>query len=823
MYAEVVIPLPLTNSYTYIVPAFMGDHICTGCRVEVPFSGRKLAGVVLELHERETSAECLEIADLLDDAPTLPQGTLDLYRWISSYYFAPLGEVLLSGLPPGVLSEKQILVTLGEQGKKLLSGLPVAGLSDLSPAQEKKAVEKISKLEEKRGKKLASWLKQSGNINKEQLALWEKLGLIVLKEKSAGCESSAKTVIAYCIGDNWQEQVEKIAKKAPTRAKILKLAGERGVVTRLDILEAAPNSDAAIKALVKSGWLKPQQVQVMRSPLGHQLLPELCNPGGLKDIKLTEEQSHARQTIDALTAQGSFAVTLLEGVTGSGKTEVYLGAAEKCIEEGKTAILLVPEIAMTPQLLSRVHARFGECVAVLHSGLSKGERLDEWQRVRDGRATVVVGARSAILSPIQNIGLIVVDEEHDPSYKSDDHVLYNARDVAIMRAKMENAVVVLGSATPSLESRHQCECGKYKHIRLTKRATDAPKPDISLVDLKEYWTSRERRLSSELILAIGQRLEADEQTILFLNRRSFAPITMCKRCRTAVECEDCSVPMAYHKKHNYLICHACGKKMPVPEVCPKCGHENLELVGVGTQKIEEELSLTFPKARIARMDQDSIQKKGSMRDILLKMAEGEIDILVGTQMVTKGHDFPGVTLVGVLLADQGLNFPDFRGSERTYQLLTQVAGRSGRHDKPGQVIIQTLRPEHHAVQHALDGDFDAFYEEEMMHREGLYPPYTKLAAVRVESVDPQAAFDLSRDMANELKKICSEESLATQILGPVPAPMRKLRTQYRFRLLIRDANRKNLHTLLRQAYNKGLWKSSKDIKVILDVDPLNML
>jgi len=821
IYAEVAVPLPLSASYTYRVPPHFIETLEQGMRVEVRFSNRVLAGVVLELHERPPAAEALDILDVLDDEPCLPTGALKLYKWISEYYFAPPGEVLQCALPPGYLDARQVYVRLGENGRKVLEGIPTGIDAAWKTQARRKYLDKLALLNGGE-KSLSSWLKEPGGIDRDTLKQWRESGLIITREKEAGRGVEARTVTAYSCAEDWSEKAAQQLKRAPVQKLLLEKIAEAGCISRSELLELYPSSAGSLAALQKSGLISAVEMRVCRSPLGHQLVQESCARKPI--ISLNDEQTSAVERLAIALNSGEFKAALLEGVTGSGKTEVYLSAAESCTAAGRGVIFLVPEIAMTPQLLSRVHARFGNSVAVMHSGLSRGERLDEWQRVRSGEARVLVGARSAILAPMDNVGLIVVDEEHDPSYKGEDRVLYHARDVALMRGKIENALVLLGSATPSLESRFNAESGLYQRLTLTRRATDAAVPQIKLVDLKEFWMAQKRRLSSELIIAMRQRLERGEQSILFLNRRSYAPSLMCRKCRRVIECDDCSVPLAYHKHGEELVCHACGRSAALPRECPYCGRDELEMIGVGTQKIEEELELTFPKAVIERLDQDAVQKKGNMRDILQRMARNEIDILVGTQMVTKGHDFPNVTLVGVLLADQGLNFPDFRSAERTFQLLTQVAGRAGRHDKPGQVIIQTLRPDHHAIQCALDADFNRFFAEELQHREGMYPPYMRLAAVRLEGEDAQETFRLAGDIAEKLKHIIKEHKLeSTQALGPAIAPIRRLRSNYRFRLLLRSASRKNLHVMLRAAQALKLWQSTDKVKVTLDVDPVNML
>jgi primosomal protein N' (replication factor Y) len=519
----------------------------------------------------------------------------------------------------------------------------------------------------------------------------------------------------------------------------------------------------------------------------------------------------------------AFTPFLLHGVTGSGKTEVYLRVIATALEAGRTALVLVPEISLTPQLAARFRARFGDLVAILHSGLSDSARLGEWSRLRRGEARIAVGARSAVFAPLLELGVIVVDEEHDGSFKQDEGVRYHARDVALVRAQRTGAVCVLGSATPSLESAAHAERGAYVKLTLTERPTARPMPSVEIIDLRKYMPDGEAMLSAPLRAAIGETLAAGDQTILFLNRRGFATFVLCRACGHAFRCPHCSVSLTYHRHRDRLSCHYCGFAQRVPDTCPSCrAAEAIERKGLGTEKVADAVAAAFPGARVARLDRD-VATGAKIEAVLARVARREVDVLVGTQMVTKGHDFPGVTLVGVLCADTGLNLPDFRASERTFQLLAQVAGRAGRGDKPGRVMIQTYRPGASAVVAAAAHDYASFFAAESAARAELgYPPHGRLIAVRIDGADANEVAGVAQQLAQLAEAAARWPEIAGQVevRGPVPAPLERLRNRTRWQVWLRSGDR---HALRRVARSLLVAEIVSTVRVGLDVDPISAM
>lgn len=535
------------------------------------------------------------------------------------------------------------------------------------------------------------------------------------------------------------------------------------------------------------------------------------------NFKLIPSQENAYKEIKSQISDLKFQTTLLHGITGSGKTEVYLRLFADVLESGKSALFLVPEIGITPQAVGRLTARFGDKVAVYHSGLTDARRLHEWQRMKDGKAKIVIGTRSAVFAPFENLGLIVVDEEHDPSYKQDENPRYNGRDVAVMRAKIENIPCVLGSATPSIESFSNTKSKKYHYIHLPDRPTGGLLPDVEIVDMREV--PKGAALSPQMINAIGESLEKKEQIILFLNRRGFANFVLCTDCGHAYLCPNCNITLAYHKYEKQLLCHFCEYHSPLPNHCVKCNSVNVKQIGTGTEKIESEIKQYFPKAKVERFDRDTTLKVGARPKILHSMKSKETDVLIGTQMVTKGHDFPNVTLVGVIDADLSLNFPDFRAPERTFQLITQVAGRAGRGDLKGKVVVQTYSPEHYAIKSASHHDFFEFCNEELPQRKELmYPPFGRLALIKIQGANNSVC----EKYANDIFKLITNHKSPVTFLGPSPAPISKIRSNYRWHILAKSNDIKGIRHVS-ELVNRLAVKPPRGIKVMVDVDPINML
>ena len=590
------------------------------------------------------------------------------------------------------------------------------------------------------------------------------------------------------------------------------------------LAEAGEHSAAALRArfghctpqlhrLVELGAARLIEREVYRDPFRAERFDH-DSP-----LPLNPDQAAAFTLISEAIAAGVFSPFLLHGVTGSGKTEVYLQSIAVTLAAGKSALVLVPEIALTPQLVGRFKSRFDCGIAVLHSGLSDGERFDEWRRIRRGEAVIVIGARSALFAPLERLGVIVVDEEHEGSYKQSEGVRYNSRDLALVRGKLASAVVVLGSATPLVTSYHAAKNGRLSYLHLPNRVRGVPMPQTAMLDARRH---KNETFLQPLIEAIGENLDHGGQTLLFLNRRGFATYVVCQDCGQVLRCPNCEVTLTYHRGKGRHVCHYCDYSIPAPSVCPGCQGKDITLLGRGTERVEQEVQQLFPLARVSRMDRDSTKGKGGHARVLKSLADGSVDILIGTQMIAKGHDFPGVTLVGVISADASLNLPDFRSSERTFQLVTQVMGRAGRGDKPGRVLVQTLAPEHYALTCAVAHDYEGFYAEEIAFREDVgYPPFAHLASLTFSSVAPAQAESSSEEAAGLLRKIKRDCKLRVEILGPVTAPLGKVRGRFRWQILLKGRERSELHKLL--FHFRGGYSHSSTVRLVIDVDPVEML
>jgi primosomal protein N' (replication factor Y) len=608
------------------------------------------------------------------------------------------------------------------------------------------------------------------------------------------------------------------ARRGPKQAEALRQLQEAGGTLAASALRAAGITTAMLRALELAGVVTLDERVVDRDPFaeaGSWAVAPAHAPVGA----LTDEQAAALAQLETSAAAGAFQTALLHGVTGSGKTEVYLRLAQAVIARGRRVLVLVPEIALTPAAAGRFRERFGGRVAIQHSGLSPGERHDQWHRIRRGDVDVVVGTRSAIFAPIEQLGLIVVDEEHDSSYKQDEAPRYHGRDVAVIRGRQEQALVVLGSATPSLESAANAESGRYERVRLTRRVLDRPLATVRIVDMRQEYASggADITFSGALLQAIGDRLVKREQTVVLLNRRGFATVVFCRQCGSTLECPHCSVGLTYHRAAHRVRCHYCNYSSPVPRACPACGGEFLEQSGFGTERLEADLRTHFPEARVARVDRDTIRRRGAIVDVLAAVARGEIDILVGTQMIAKGHDFPAVTLVGVVSADVGLGMADFRAAERTFQLVTQVVGRAGRGTTAGEAIVQSLYPDHYSIKAAAAQDYPTFFEREMDYRRKLqYPPLVGLINIIVKDRSFDRAMDGARDLATRIRK--GSEGL--RVMGPAPAALSKVRDEFRAQILIKGSRRR----AMREAVERALQvRSDLRRKTIVDVDPMSVL
>ncbi len=806
-YCDVSLPVPLDQVFTYRLPETMQHRVRPGCRVLVPFGSRKLTGVVLALRAETPEGQIKEALRLVDEEPVLDAGLLALGRWIAQYYCAPLGEVLRGMTPLSGEVHKSRLYSLTDAGRDTARQLLLA-------ADDEDPVVQVLRLLEPRPLSAAYLNKKVPNAANAIRSL-EKKGFLAVENLEAERDplraSSARLRASFL--------KPMPLKPAPEGVKLTKR--ERELHAFLELHPGTHNLEQ-IEAKVKGAS------QAARSLARRDLItlepeaPTGVFAAGLVPRTLNPHQLEAYQQIEAALGCAKFHTFLLEGVTGSGKTEVYLKSIDAAIAMGKSALLLVPEIALTPAVAGQFFQRFGDRVAILHSAFHDAERAEQWRRIRNGLATVVVGTRSGVFAPVQNLGLVVIDEEHDASYKQQETPRYNGRDVAIVRARDAGAVVVLGSATPSLESRYNAERDKYTLIRLPERIEQRPLPDVEVIDMRQEFleTRKLATFSRRLVESIEERLKSGEQTMLLLNRRGFSSFVACRACGERVECVNCAVTLTFHRRDRRMLCHYCNYAQKVPSVCPKCGSEYLNFIGTGSEKVEEELHRDFPQARIARMDRDTVGGKRHFESILHGFREGNFDILVGTQMIAKGHDIPNVTLVGVVSADIGLGLPDFRAAERTFQLLTQAAGRAGRGNLPGIVVIQTINPEHYAVRFASEQNYQGFYQKEIQFRKLMrYPPFAALANVLVRSQDQEQALAMSAELGQRLDP--APEGI--KALGPAEAPVAKLKSEFRYQLLLKAADRRLLNETLRDLQRFAREQKWPATALVIDVDPLTLL
>jgi len=820
-HVEVAVTLPVTSRYTYRVPAALADRARVGSRVLVRFGTRKVTGVVVR--ERVVPPEgitTVDLSEVLDDTPSLPVELVELCLWVADYYEAPLGEVMRAALPAGSGVGARAVIGLTDAGRQAAHGEGAA-----LPEKQRAVLARL----------LAGDVPASSKHDRKAFAVLAAQGLVETRERRDRARVKLKRERTAQLAVPVAAAREAVA-RAPKRYAVIDALASGEPVAIGELAKQIPKVQAAIRELVKDGLVIAGEREL---PLDAVTTSEAMAPG--PPPVLTAEQAVAVAELTAALAGArpagpptvpdprELAAFLLHGVTGSGKTEVYLRVIAEALDRGQTALVLVPEISLTPQLAARFRARFGDRVAILHSGLSEQARLSEWSRLRRGEARIAVGARSAVFAPLSGLGVVVVDEEHDGSFKQDDGVRYHARDVALVRAQRAGAVCILGSATPSLETAARAGYGggeaRYRALRLTVRPTARPMPAVEIVDLKTYLPDGEAMLSAALRQAIGDTLAAGDQIILFLNRRGFATFVLCRACGHSFRCPHCSVSLTYHRHSDRLSCHYCNYQRRIPDVCPKCqGTNTIERKGLGTEKVAEAVAAAFPSARVARLDRD-VASGAKVEAVLSRVARREVDLLVGTQMVTKGHDFPGVTLVGVLCADTGLGLPDFRASERTFQLLAQVAGRAGRGERPGRVLIQTYRPEAHAVVSAAAHDYDAFFTAELAERAEIgYPPHGRLIAIRIDGPDAHEVAGTARRLAELAEALAAKlpgpggEPIVC-VRGPVPAPIERLRGRTRWQVWLRSADR---HALRRVA--RGLITSDTGrVRVGLDVDPMSAM
>jgi primosomal protein N' (replication factor Y) len=806
-FVEVALPVPLRSTFTYAIPDAFNGETLLGRRVVVPFGRRAMTGVALTESERPPElARIKEIAEVIDPVPALPPGLIELGHWISRYYVAPVGEAFRAMLPPEIDLRHDREYSLTTAGREYLSNLAVA--EELTE-DERAEFAFLRRIEEHElpapSARISRWAGGEALAEKLVRRSYLTAGEVVRRRKMR-----TQQIVS------WRADAKDEPAGEPEARIHAALTAAGAPLPLAHLLEKANVSRAAVKRLERSGlvstWEEP--ITPGEDPWDTDFTP----PANV----LNTEQNDALAEIWRWLVSDKFTAGLLHGVTGSGKTEVYLGAVQAALSRGKTAIVLVPEIALTLWVGRVVRARFGDSVAVLHSGLPDIERAREWWRVRRGEARVVVGTRSAVFAPLENLGLIIVDEEQESAYKQEETPRYNGRDTAVYRARLENAAVLLGSATPSLETYHNARAGKYKLLQLTSRVENRPLAEVRIIDLREDFLRQHRiaPISEALRAAIALRLEEKTQAMVLINRRGYSWSMLCRGCGAMVQCENCSIALTYHKSRQRLECHYCGYTTRPLKQCAKCQSEYMYFVGDGAERVDEYLRQQFPAARIGRLDRDTVRTKREFQQVLGAFAKGEIDVLVGTQMVAKGHDFERVTLVGVVAADLALGRPDFRAAERTFQLLTQVAGRAGRGQLAGEVLVETYYPEHYAIQFAAQQDYESFYEKEAHFRRLLhYPPFTALATVLVRDRKLENAVGWSRALAACLAPF---EKQGVKILGPAAAPLARLRREYRFQFVLKSPHRSALSKALAAAIDHCAKKEIPETAAIVDVDPQNL-
>jgi primosomal protein N' (replication factor Y) (superfamily II helicase) len=823
--AEVAVPLPVLRTFTYAVPPDLQARAAVGARVLVPFTRGQRIGWIDRLVHSPAADGVRPIADVLDPTPSVPGNLLALARWVGDYYVAPLGQVLRTALPAALTDSST------ERLERVEGSLAAHEAGDLSELERMvldwleggSGTQPVSRLRRERGER-AWWpvirrLQDRGLLRvvteapRARPAVRTRRVLRLTRELPSLRERDVLFRRALRQRECW-ETVESLG----GATEVAHLTGQLGF------------SYAVIHALVEKGLAVIAEEEVARDPYAR------IAAGSAPVLDPTPAQREAIGTLIAAAGRGGPATFLLRGVTGSGKTLVYIELLREVVERrGRSAIVLVPEIALTPQTVGRFRAVFGDRVAVLHSALSDGERYDEWRALRSGEKRIAVGARSAVFAPLQDVGAIVVDEEHEGSYKQSEAPRYHAREVAVVRAGLEGAVCVLGSATPALESWANARDGKYTLIELPERATGQPMPATRVVDLRvERRRERESTggagpgvvLSAELHEAIAERLRRREQTILLLNRRGYANFVQCRDCGNVWDCPACAVSLTFHRRRSRLTCHYCLYEEETPSTCRRCSSSDISFRGIGTEQVERTVEECFPDARIARMDVDTTSAKWAHHRILERVGRGEIDILLGTQMIAKGLDFPGVTLVGVINADVGINLPDFRATERTFQLITQVAGRAGRGQKGGEVLVQTALPDHYAITCSLAHDFHAFAERELeARRSPAYPPFTRLVNVVISGRDELATQTATQTAADWVAGLLRRRSLGSvELIGPAPCPIERIRDRWRWHFLLRTADGRLLGQVARYfAQRYRLPAGRHELRIAIDRDPVALL
>lgn len=820
-YCDVALPVPLDRVFTYLLDPDETPPV--GGRVVVPFRSNKLIGIVTRLHDQPPQAKAKQVERVLDQSPILPPDLMELGQWIARYYLAPLGEVLRGMLPLAAEVRRRILFRITELGKETLfagAELGTSRRSQHSPEEQGIEYAVLDYLSNGEAANRRS-LERATGANPELLRSMLRKKWIAREEEAVQRDASRLERYAAMADGAGSSRLNE------NQTNILaELAGAGGALPIRE-LRRLPVPQTTLNTLVRRGLVRIEErpAEFHFSSLSHSE----------EERSLNAAQQTALASITPLIERHEFGVRLLHGVTGSGKTAVYMAAMQHALKRGYSAILLVPEIGLTPAMAAEIHFTFGSDAALLHSALTPEERAEQWQRIRQGQAKVVVGTRSAVFAPVAKLGLVIVDEEHDSSYKQEAVPRYHARDVAIMRAKANSAAVVLGSATPSLESWRNARIGKYTLIEMTERVNHRPMPMVELVDMRREYqeTGKDSLFSRALIDETRQTLDRGEQVIILLNRRGYSFVVLCRSCGEKVQCENCAISLTYHKSASSdgnwpvrpagqrLRCHYCGYSRTVPQRCPSCDSEHLFFLGAGSEQGEERLRELFPDARVGRMDRDTVRGRQAMEQLLSDLHAGRINLLVGTQMIAKGHDIPGVTLVGVVGADYALALPDYRAAERVFQLLTQVSGRAGRGELPGRVIVETYHPDHYAIACAASHSFEKFLATELKFRRLMrYPPFCALANILIfgPRLDETAAW-----AAKLGKWFAARRNEGVRVLGPATAPIARIQRMYRFHFLLKSAQRGPLAAVLRAAVTESADLGIPRRNLIVDVDPVNLM
>ncbi|HBA1489992.1 TPA: primosomal protein N' [Enterococcus faecalis] len=806
--AKVIVDVPTMQTdqpFTYLVPENLNEQLAVGMRVEVPFGNgnRHVQGFVLAIEPMaatvldEANVQLKELVAVLDLKPVLNTEMLALADYMKEKTFAFKITCLQTMLPSVMRADYQKYIYLTDELSEELQDQLFYGLEEISwdQAQERGILPQLMALR-----------KQQKVDIRYEVTTRNKVKMVRFIQAAKEFEQLEEIRLGLRKGAKKKEQLLYYLQRLGTEK-----------VTAVKEMKELGFSTALLNEAAKNGWLTFVEKEAYRDPFANQTFEKTTA------LSLNAEQQVAVETILQSVQEQQSQTYLLEGITGSGKTEVYLQVIAEVLNQGKTAIMLVPEISLTPQMVQRFKSRFGEHVAVMHSGLSQGEKYDEWRKIERGEAEVVVGARSAIFAPIENIGVIIIDEEHEASYKQEETPRYHARDLAIWRSEYHHCPVVLGSATPSLESRARAQKNVYQRLRLTQRANQAATlPTIDVVDMRqEVENGNVSSFSMSLQEKLQERLEKNEQSVLLLNRRGYSSFVMCRDCGYVLPCPNCDISLTLHMDSKTMKCHYCGHEERIPYRCPNCGQDKIRYYGTGTQKVEEELQTLLPDSRILRMDVDTTRRKGAHEKILRTFGEGQADILLGTQMIAKGLDFPNVTLVGVLNADTALNLPDFRSSERTFQLLTQVSGRAGRAEKPGEVIIQSFNPEHYAIQLAKAQDYEDFYTKEMYIRHrGDYPPYYFTVQITASHPEENEAAKQMFQIAAKLKQGLSPQAI---LLGPTPNAIMRVNNRYFYQVIIKYKQEPMLQPLLKEILTDTQRATARGLKLSIDAEPMNFI